>query len=158
MLSRIQSFAAGVPIQRSPFLRSRSSRVSWKPRQGCRPEECVSRWRSVTRSFSRSPKWGSHFATGSSSPSAPCSTSSITALVVASTFVSDARSNTVSRAIGMRSGRAAASPRTETCSSHSPSRCMRASTTAPGISAPSIARSSARSTLPSLRRIVACLT
>ena len=37
------------PSQRSPVLRSRSSSSSWKPRQGCSPEECVSRWRSVTR-------------------------------------------------------------------------------------------------------------
>ena len=43
------SRAAGVASQRSPVLRSRSSRSSWNARQGLRPEECESRWRSVTR-------------------------------------------------------------------------------------------------------------
>src|SRR4030095_7098809 len=46
-----------------------------------------------------------------------------------------------------------ARPRTERCSTTSPSRGVRASTTAPGISADSIALSSARSTFASLRRI-----
>ena len=105
MLWRIHSFAAGVAEECSPFLRSRSSSGSWKPRQGRSPAECVSRWRTVTASFSRSPKAGRCFATGSSRSTAPSSTSSSTAVVVAITLVSDARSKIVSRAIGTRSGR-----------------------------------------------------
>ncbi len=126
---------AGVPMIRSQVLRSRSTSSSWNARHGLSPEECVSRWRSVTPSLPRSPKAGRCFATGSSRATLPSCTRSRTAVAVASGLVSDARSKSVSRAIGTRSGRDAASPRTETCSSSSPSRGMRASTTAPAVSA-----------------------
>ena len=68
------------------------------------PRECVSRWRMVTPSLSRSPKCGRCLATGSSRAMRPSSTSSRMAGVVAIILVSEARSKIVSRAIGMRSG------------------------------------------------------
>src|SRR5262249_55298093 len=92
-------------------------------------------------------------ATGGSRSTGPSCTSQSSALVVAIGLVSEARSKIVSRVIGIRSGRTTASPRTERCSITSPSRRVRASTTAPGISACSISLASALSTLACLRRI-----
>ena len=132
MRSSTASLAAGVPSRRSPFLRSRSSSASWNGRHGFRPEVWVSRWRIVTASLPRSPKDGSTFATGSSRSMRPSDASSIIDVAVTIGLVSDARSKIVSRAIAMRSGRSTALPRTDSWVSTSPSRGMRASTTAPG--------------------------
>ena len=62
----------------------------------------------------------------------PSDASSITDVAVTIGLVSEARSKIVLRAIAMRSGRTTALPRTDSCSSNSPSRGMRANTTAPG--------------------------
>ena len=78
------------------------------------------------------------------------------AAVVAIGLVSDARSNTVSRVIGNRSGCNTAWPRTHSKSRTSSSRGMRAMMTAPGISAFSIDLSTAFSTRPSFRLIRLC--
>ena len=55
-------------------------------------------------------KPGTHAATGSVSRTVPCSTSRMTAVVVATTLVSEARSKIVSSDIGSASGTTARRP------------------------------------------------
>ncbi len=71
---------------------------------------CVSRSRTVTRLLPYFANSGMNVATGSVSRMRPSSTSIMTAGVVATTFVSDARSKIVSRVIGSGEGSIARRP------------------------------------------------
>ena len=96
----------------------------------------VSRSRIDTRSLPYLPNSGMNFATGSTSLMRPSSTSIITAVEVATTLVSEARSKIVSAVIASRVGTSARSPQALRNTMRSP---WPTSTTAPGVSRAAIA-------------------
>ena len=79
---------------------SAPSKVWSSGRPEARPEVCVRSWATVTAPRPRLSKPGTRPATRSRSRSRPSSTSIMTLVVVATTLVRDARSNTVSVVIG----------------------------------------------------------
>jgi hypothetical protein len=85
---------AGCAARASAPAPPRGRRARWCPAGS--PEVWVRSWRTVTYSFPPPENSGRYDETRSSSPILPSSTSSITAVVVPTTLVREARSNTVS--------------------------------------------------------------
>ena len=138
----------GAATGRSSYVRSsataRPSNACSRSRSGRRPETCASNCPTVMRSLPRRAKAGRYSATGARSRTRPSSTSIITAVVVATTFVSEARSKIVSTVIGSLAGSTARRPN---AFRYAVWPRLHTSTTAPGRSPSAIAASTA----PSMR-------